>query len=68
MGDLIEIIDTFTIQVQRRMSENMPDRFELYFIYPDCVDHDNITVWYSDESEAYGDLEKIIQSAQEITS
>ena len=68
MGDLIEIIDTFTIQLQKRVSDRKPDAFELCIIYPEYMDQDNVTVWYKHEPDALDVLWSIIQSAQEIIS
>ena len=68
MGDLIEVKDRFIVQLQRRMSDGKSDAFELCIIYPEYMDHDNVTVWYKYEPDALDDLVSIIQSAGEITS
>jgi hypothetical protein len=66
MGDLIEVKDQFTIQLQRRIRDGKPDQNELCIIYPDCLDHDNTIVWYKDEKDAYADLENIVNAALEV--
>jgi hypothetical protein len=67
MGDLIEVKEEFTIQLQRRMRDGKADSFELCFMYPECMDHDNTIVQYKDEKNAYLDLEEIINAVNEVT-
>jgi len=66
MGDLIEVKDTFTIQLQRRMSDGKPDAFELCFMYPEYMDHDNVTVWYKYERDALDAFENVIKSVGRV--
>lgn len=68
MGDLIEVKDTFIVQLQKRISNGQPDAFELCIIFPEYMDHDNETVWYRYERDALDDLGDIIRSAGEIIS
>jgi hypothetical protein len=65
MGDLIEVKDTFIIQLQRRMSDKKSDVFELCMIYPECMDHDNVVFWFKDEINAYTELRDIVKSIVE---
>lgn len=66
MGDLIEVKEQFTIQLQCRKRDGKPDKIELCIIYPDCMDHDNTIVWYRDEKDAYSDLEDIVNKSLEV--
>ena len=66
MGDLIEVKETFQINLQRRVSENgKSENHELCVIFPDCMNHDNVIVWFRDEIDAYIELIDIVKSVVE---
>lgn len=66
MGDLIEVKETFQINLQRRVSSNgKTENHELCIIFPDCMNHDNVIVWFKDEIDAYIELKDIITSIVE---
>lgn len=66
MGDLIEVKEIFQINLQRRISENgKAENHELCIIFPDCMDHDNVIVWFRDECDAYTELKDIVTNIVE---
>lgn len=60
MGDLIEVKDTFSINIQRRMKDGKGENHELCIIYPECMDHVNVIIWFKDEIDAYAELRDIV--------
>lgn len=66
MGDIIEVKDEFTIQLQRRIRHGKPDQIELCIIYPECAERNNTIVDYKSEECAYSDLENIINAARNV--
>jgi hypothetical protein len=66
MGDLIEVKETFQINLQRRVSGNRKtENYELCIIFPDCMNHDNVIVWFKDEANAYIEIRDIVKSVME---
>lgn len=66
MGDLIEVMDTVSVNVQRRMSDGKPDQFELCIIYPEVLDRDNRIKKYRYQSIALSDLGEIIRKIETV--
>jgi hypothetical protein len=66
MGDLIEVMDTVSVNVQRRMSDGKPDQFELCIIYPEVLDRDNRIKKYQYQSIALSDLGEIIRKIETV--
>jgi hypothetical protein len=61
MGDLIEVKETFQINLQRRVWANgKGENHELCIIFPECMNHDNVTIWFKDEIDAYTELKDIV--------
>ena len=63
MGDLIEVKETFQINLQRRVWANgKGENHELCIIFPDCMNYDNVTIWFKDEIDAYVKFREIAKS------
>lgn len=66
MGDVIEVIDSLTVQSQIRMKDDGKRLYEICVIYPDCMDKDNVTLSYDHyESEMQLDFERIVHDVNE---
>jgi hypothetical protein len=66
MGDVIEIIDSLTIQSQIRMKDGAKIEYEICIIYPDAMDKDNVTLNYGHhEDEMQLDFERIMHDVNE---
>lgn len=66
MGDLIEVMDTVSVNVQRRMSDGKPDQFEVCIIYPEVMQKDNRIKKYQYQTIAYSDLGEIIRKIETV--
>jgi len=66
MGDLIEVMDTVSVNVQRRISDGKPDQFELCIIYPEVLDRDNRIKKYQYQSIALSDLGEVIRKIETV--
>lgn len=66
MGDVIEIIDSLTIQSQIRMKESGKLAYEICIIYPEAMDKENVTLSYDHyEAEMQIDFERIVHDVEE---
>lgn len=66
MGDLIEVMDTVSVNVQRRMSDGKPDQFELCIIYPEILQKDNRIKKYQYQTIAYSDLGEVVRKIETV--
>lgn len=66
MGDLIEVMDTVSVNIQRRMSDGKPDQFELCIIYPEVLQKDNRIKKCKYPTIAYSDLGEIIRKIETV--
>lgn len=66
MGDLIEVMDTVSVNIQRRMSDGKPDQFELCIIYPEIMQKDNRTKKYMYQTIAYSDLGEVVRKIETV--
>jgi hypothetical protein len=60
MGDVIEVVDTLTIQSQIRMKASGKIEYEICIIYPEAMDKDN---HYEDEMQL--DFSRIMHDVNE---
>ena len=67
MGDLIEVMDTVSVNIQRRMSDgDKPDQFELCIIYPEILQKDNRIKKYRYQTNAYSDLGEVVRKIETV--
>jgi hypothetical protein len=66
MGDVIEVTDTVSVNVQRRISDGKPDQFELCLIYPEVMDKDNRIKKYRYQNIALSDLGEIVRKIETV--
>jgi len=66
MGDIIEILDSLTVNSQMRIKNDGKRSYEICVIYPDCMDKENVTLSYDHyENEMQLDFERIVQDINE---
>ena len=66
MGDVIEVMDTVSVNIQRRMSDGNPDRIELCLIYPEVLEKDNRIKKCQYQTVAYSDLGEIVRKIETV--
>ena len=66
VGDLIEVMDTVSVNIQRRMSDGKPDQFELCIIYPEVLQKDNRVKKYQYQTIAYSDLGEVVRKIETV--
>lgn len=66
MGDLIEVMDTVSVNIQRRISDDKPDQFELCIIYPELLERDNRIKKYKFQTVALSDMGEIIRRIETV--
>lgn len=66
MGDVIEVIDTVSVVLQKRMSDDKPDQFELEIIYPELLDKDNRIKIFRYQTNALSDMGEIIRKIETV--
>ena len=66
MGDVIEVIDTVSVVLQKRMSDGKPDQFELCIIYPELMDKDNRIKKFRHQTIALSDMGEIIRKIETV--
>ena len=67
MGDLIEVMDTVSVNIQRRMFDgDKPDQFELCIIYPEVLQKDNVIKKYLYQTNAYSDLGEVVRKIETV--
>lgn len=69
MGDIIEVLDEFTVQRRIRTREGKPKHMELCIIFPDYMDHDNLIVSYTPENDetANEDYVDMLEAVIDVT-
>lgn len=66
MGDVIEVIDTVSVVLQRRMSDDKSDQFELEIIYPELLDKENRIKKFRHQTNALSDMGEIIRRIETV--
>jgi hypothetical protein len=69
MGDVIQVLDTFTVERRIRISGGKPEHTELCIIFPEYMDHENLIISYTPENDesANEDFTTMFQSVLDVT-